>query len=361
MPPPIHGAAQVGKFIHDSLYINQAFRCTYINLATSRSMEDLGKFSFLKIFFTLRVLSRILWELLTVRPELCYMTFATTGFAFYKDITIIALLRLFRKKVLFHFHHQGVRHQSERHAWKARVFRWALDHSNTNILLLSPHLYHDVAAIVKPEQVLYCANGIAETSTGTTKTTAAANKPVQLLFLSNMLRSKGMDILVEACSLLHKKGLSFFCHFVGDWKDTSASEFERLLQQKELSNHAKAYGKKTGAEKEAFYDRADIFVHPTLNDAFPLVLLEAMQHELPVVSTFEGAIPEIVADGESGFLVPKNDAAALAGKLEALMGDPALRKQMGKKGRALYEEKFTIHQFEQRFVTVIKQALVSPS
>jgi glycosyltransferase involved in cell wall biosynthesis len=65
---------------------------------------------------------------------------------------------------------------------------------------------------------------------------------------------------------------------------------------------------------------ADVFVHPSLDDAFPTVLLEAMAAGLPVVASRVGGIPEIVADGVTGRLVPPGDAAALAAAIQ----DPAL-------------------------------------
>ncbi len=64
-----------------------------------------------------------------------------------------------------------------------------------------------------------------------------------------------------------------------------------------------------------------------------LVLLEAMQYSLPVVSTPEGAIPDVVDDGVTGFLVPQRDTSALADKLEVLIKDPDLRVKNGSRGK----------------------------
>ena len=62
----------------------------------------------------------------------------------------------------------------------------------------------------------------------------------------------------------------------------------------------------------------------------------------PVVGTNTGGTPEIAVDGETGILVPPRDAGALAGALERLAGDAALRRRMGEAGRRRVEEKFTI-------------------
>ena len=81
-----------------------------------------------------------------------------------------------------------------------------------------------------------------------------------------------------------------------------------------------------------------------------------MQHSLPVVSTFEGAIPDVVEDGVTGFLVPQKDPVALAEKLEILIRNPEMRNQMGEAGRAKYEREFTLERFERRMVEILERA-----
>ena len=77
-----------------------------------------------------------------------------------------------------------------------------------------------------------------------------------------------------------------------------------------------------------------------------------MQFALPVVSTFEGAIPEIVDDGVTGFLVPPKDVISLAEKIEILINNKNLRIQMGDAGRKKFLEKYTLDKFEQNLLKV---------
>ena len=89
------------------------------------------------------------------------------------------------------------------------------------------------------------------------------------------------------------------------------------------------------------------------NECFSLVLLEAMEHGLPCISTTEGGIPGIIDDGKTGFLVPKHDVAVLADKIQLLLNDSVLRSNMSKAGREKFEKEFTLEVFEKRMVEVL--------
>jgi glycosyltransferase involved in cell wall biosynthesis len=90
----------------------------------------------------------------------------------------------------------------------------------------------------------------------------------------------------------------------------------------------------------ALFARASVFALPTLREAFGLAFVEAMSFGLPVVGTRIEAIPEIVAEGETGLLVPPRDPAALAAALCALLADPTRARRLGAAGRARAAERF---------------------
>ncbi len=91
----------------------------------------------------------------------------------------------------------------------------------------------------------------------------------------------------------------------------------------------------------ALYAAADVFCLPTRYESFGIAFLEAMWFGLPVVAPGHWAIPEIVEDGVTGHLVAREDPAEYAGRLVALLGDPAAARAMGARGRARAESRFT--------------------
>jgi glycosyltransferase involved in cell wall biosynthesis len=88
------------------------------------------------------------------------------------------------------------------------------------------------------------------------------------------------------------------------------------------------------------YETSEALVLPTRADCFSLASIEAMASGLPVITCPVGGIPEIVRDGESGWLVPAGNGGALLAAIEALLADPARARTMGQSGRAIVEERF---------------------
>lgn len=100
----------------------------------------------------------------------------------------------------------------------------------------------------------------------------------------------------------------------------------------------------------------DVLAVPSLWEGFGLVTLEAMAMSKPIVASRVSALPEIIADGDSGWLVPPADPAALAAALTKVLADPARAKAMGAYGRARLENEFTVQRMARRHVAVYNEA-----
>lgn len=353
-PPPVHGSSVVGKAIKDSLVINEAFECRFINLGTSRTVDEIGKNPFVKIGRYLSIIIKVLKQLLTHKPNLCYLAITAKGPAFYKDSLIALLVKGFGVRMVYHFHNKGV---STRQHKALDNFLYKSVFKNAHAILLSKYLYHDVEKYFTADRVHYCPNGIPDIDRKQKALDKIKNKKTEILFLSNLIESKGVFVLLKACEILKQKGLAFHCTYVGGEGDVNANQFQKKVKDLCVTDQVVYVGKKYGEEKEKVFSKSDIFIHPTYEDCFPLVLLEAMQHGLPTVSTFEGGIRSIVENGITGFLVPQQNAQVLAEKLEILIQNPALRQQMGEAGRLKYEQEFTLNKFEERLKGILMEIL----
>lgn len=354
LPPPIHGAAMMGKYIQESELINSFFDCYCINLATAGSLSDIGHVSLeklLKYLFLLRHLSHVVRE---IRPELVYITPNAGGKAFFKDFIVVRMLKSMGCKVIAHYHNKGVSVYQSKWVYN---FLYKRFFSNLKVILLAENLYKDIDKYVKREDVYICANGIPNSCKKELE--ARRNNAVpHLLFLSNLLISKGVIILLDALKILKEKEYTFVCQYVGgETSEMSAIQFAEEAEKRKLNDMVAYVGRKIGEEKNTFFQQADIFILPTINECFPLVILEAMEYKLPVISTNEGGIPDIVKDGENGLICEKQNPDSLADCIAKLLDDEELRVKMGNAGYKKFCREFTLQRFEHRMVEILSQNL----
>ena len=355
LPPPVHGASMVGQRIKESRIIGDAFRCDFVNLSMSRHLEEVGRRSFMKPIRFIAAYLNTFWKLLTRHYDLCYLSITCYGPAFLKDAPFVRLCKLFGRQVVIHQHNKGMSAYVDRKPYN-RMLPKVYD--GAKVILLSWRLYPDISRVVDKENVFICPNGV---SCSDVKSAGEAGDAVpHLLFLSNLIESKGVLKLLDALAILKKAGLSFKCDIVGS--ETKEIDSDSLLAQigaRDLSRDVIYHGPKNGTEKDRFLDSSDVLVLPTYYDCFPLVLLEAMAHGLPVVTTEEGGIPDIVSDGVNGFICKRRDPVSLAECMRKLLIDKDLRNRMGQKGREIYLERFTQEIFEKRMAGILQSIIDS--
>lgn len=301
----------------------------------------------------LRYISHVVKE---IRPELVYITPNAGGKAFFKDFIVVQMLKSMGCKIIAHYHNKGVSAYQSKWIYN---FLYKRFFSNLKVILLAENLYKDIAKYVKREDVYICPNGIP--SSCKEEMEARRNNVIpHLLFLSNLLISKGVIVLLDALKILKEKEYTFVCQFIGgETAEINAVQFFEEVNKRELSDLVTYVGRKVREEKEAFFRQADIFVFPTYYETFGLVNLEAMEYKLPVISTNEGGIPDIVKDGENGLICEKQNPVSLADCIAKLLDDEELRVKMGSAGHEKFCREFTLDKFENRMRDILNQNLFS--
>lgn len=166
----------------------------------------------------------------------------------------------------------------------------------------------------------------------------------RILGVGRLVEKKGFHHLIDACAILHQRGIDFECHIIGkgEWHDRLQTQIETLG----LHKCVKLLGAKPQDKVRNAYRAARLFALPCVvgadgnRDGLPTVMLEAMACGLPVVSTPITGNPEIVDHGENGLLVPAGDAAALADALAQLLTDGDTHSRMSAAARAKVERCF---------------------
>jgi len=147
--------------------------------------------------------------------------------------------------------------------------------------------------------------------------------------LTRLDARKGLPYLIQAMAQIRSDLPNARLLIGGDGEDRPA--LEREARALGLTGRVEFVG--AMSESAHFYRQLDLFVLPSLDEAFGLVLLEAMAAGLPVIGTRVGGVPEILEDGQQGLLVAPADSHALAKAIRTLWGDPDRRKRMAEAAR----------------------------
>lgn len=219
-------------------------------------------------------------------------------------------------------------------------------------------------APVSAEKIFRVYNGIDLNKFSPTAEDPPSPSPLRLLSVGRLVAFKGFDVLIDACAQLRRDGIDFACEIIGD--GPLRNELEGRVTQNDLAQDVRFSGEQSQDYVLESLRLADIFVLAATtdergaSDVFPTVIAEAMTSAKPVISTTVAGIPELVAQDETGLLVPPQDPQMLAAAIARLFNDPALRARFGRAGRIRIEEKFaiesTIEPLLQRFETGNKAA-----
>ena len=181
-----------------------------------------------------------------------------------------------------------------------------------------------------------------------------------IISVGRLIEKKGFKFLIDACAILRDHGLDFQCQIIGN------GPLERDLKQQieylRLDKTVELTGALSWEEVNSRLNASSVFVLPCVSeegggmDNLPTVILEAMNAALPVVSTRLAAIPEMVDEGSTGFLVDECDAQALAIAMEHILGMPDCGQAMGRAGKACAKKNFSVVQTVSTLKTLINQS-----
>jgi len=354
LPPPVHGAALRNEFLSKSKVLNTNFDLEVMPLDFAKSIGDVGAFSIMKLVKMIGFSFRLFFKLLSSKYDLVYYNFAVRGIALYRDWLFVRIVKLFSVPLVIHIRTQGVREQAAHSSLKRNIFKNAF--RSTTVICLSNALAKDVETVCNTAPKII-ANGIDLVVTDADLSAKKSNTVPKFLFLSNLTRSKGVFEFLDSLKILLENNQEFTAEIVGPEFDVKIGFLQQYLEDRGLGDRVTITAPIYGDGKFQKFLDSDVFVFPTWFEAFPGVILEAMQSGLPIVTTREGAIPEIIEDGKTGYLVQQKDVAALAEKMTLLSGDEGMRQKMGAAGRAKFVKEYTSGIFEQEVDKAFKEAL----
>lgn len=176
---------------------------------------------------------------------------------------------------------------------------------------------------------------------------------LQVLCVGRLVPEKGQAVLLVALRRLTDDGVEATVTFVGDGPRRVA--LEKLAAELGIADRALFTGSVSQDDIRTYYERADVFCLPSFAEGVPVVLMEAMATQLPVVTTRIAGIPELVEDGDSGVLVPPGRADLLAGALATMAAEPERHRAMGEAGRQAVVARYNIAAAATELVAVLER------
>jgi colanic acid/amylovoran biosynthesis glycosyltransferase len=175
--------------------------------------------------------------------------------------------------------------------------------------------------------------------------TLAADELVRIVTVGRLVEKKGIEYVIRALAQVVRKHPHLRYDVIGD--GPLLGQLQQFAREQSVDGIVQFHGALNGGAVRALLDQAHLFVLASVTaqdgdqEGTPVSLLEAQAAGLPVISTRHSGIPEIVSDGESGWLVPERDAEALAQRLNRLIEQPDLWASFGSRGRNFVEARFT--------------------
>jgi glycosyltransferase involved in cell wall biosynthesis len=267
------------------------------------------------------------------RPAVVHVHAASRA-SFVRKSIVLLIARLAGCKTIFHLHGGGFRQFAtvEAGGLMRRWIRHTLESSSV-VITLSPGWARFVHGFAPKARVAVVPNSVPLPAPS-----ALAEEAGRILFLGRLEDAKGVFELLAAGALLVPRfpALRLVLGGEGD-----ADAVRRRAAELGIGERIELPGWVGPQARDEQLARASVFCLPSHAEGLPMAMLEAMASGTAVVASSVGGIPETIADGDNGLLVPPRDEAALASALGQLLGDDALRAQLARRARASIEQHYS--------------------
>ncbi len=339
-----------------------------INTETTDKSRQIGAFSFKRALEIIGLLFLYWYKLLSA--ERVYLLIGLSFVSFWRDFLIIWPAFILKRRIVLHAHTGGYHNfygsQSE---LMKRIISKTLSCANKIIILgedLREQFYFLPDRKEKLITVPNCAS-IELEQTKVKKKRLAKSEPIKLLFLSNLIESKGyLDCLEAAKILTYEKHIPIQFSFCGRailhkfspgfmTEKEILDHFFQQIESKGLENVVHYHGVVKGQEKSRLLSDSHIFVLPTYYawEGQPISILESLSFGLPIISTPYRGIPGMVIDQYNGFFVEPKNPLQIAEKIEKLWRDPCLYTMMSTNAVDYFQKNFTHQQHLEKLLPII--------
>lgn len=362
-PPPIHGMSLANEMLYKGLTKNhEVYR---VNTKSGLILEDIskqGKFNLKKIYYAIwPIIKGVTTILFGKRLDVIYITPGQSGLGYIKYIPFMWAANVRSIPYFIHIHGGSFRDEYDKTSGiKRKLINYSLKRL-AGAIILGDSLKYMFQGLIPDEKIYICENGVEDdifaTEEEIEKKVAQydADDTIRILYLSNLLKTKGILDLFEAIKLLNNRNIKVHLDVAGSIEPEIEDEVNRYLS--ELGESAKYHGVVTGQKKKGLLLRNYIFCLPTYypNEGQPISILEAMACGCTIVTTDQGGIRDIV-NSTYGSFVDKKDPTGLA---EAIINSYKCYNDKGINGWKIAKDKFTLNDFYERIELILDNSYSS--
>lgn len=314
-PDPITGMSVSNQMLLAGLKEN-GHEVEFIDSNAERTFTSLkaqGKFSLKKILNSVRPIAIGCYKILFEKFDVVYITPAQSYLGFMKYTPFINVAKSKNIKCYIEFHGGFVRIMYDSVDEKKKQALKSYFNKTSGVIVLGNSLTKMFDGILDKSKVLVCENGVQDeymlAESGFIEKLHNNEKieELKLLYLSNLMLSKGILDLMKACIKLKGENFKFHLNLAGNIESEIVEEVEAMIG--ELGDSVTYHGVVQGEKKAALLKENHVFCLPTYypNEGQPISILEAMGNGLAIITTTQGGIIDIFMDGENGAVCNKKD------------------------------------------------------
>jgi glycosyltransferase involved in cell wall biosynthesis len=364
IPPPFHGVTISTQRLLSS-DLGKMFNLIHLNTSDHRDVDNIGRIDLTNVWLAIKSYFILAYYCLKYRPDVVYIPISQSLVGYARDAFYIIIPKLFSKsKIVIHL--------------RGGYFGTFYDDSNIlfKVIINNTMRFVDRAIVLgkcfkpifyrwfKEEKIDVVPNGTDINIDVSQKFKNKKERHLTVTFMSSLIRSKGVvDFVLAALKVVKQHPKTEFI-VAGEWWNQEAelkSEVENILAGEENNGNIRFLGLVTGDAKVSLLKETDIFVLPTYYpfEGQPNSIIEAMAAGCPVISTDHATIPETVINGETGYIIPKQDPQKLVEAITYLIENRDVLKSMASKSFERYQNCYTAERSNQLLINSLQRVLES--
>lgn len=338
MTGPNNGVKIISNHIRQAIFKNKEISIFNIDTAQATGYNNFGKFSFNKILFFLSILKKILY---VKNSDYIYFNLTPKGYAFYRDLIILAVCRIKTPNVTVHVHANGL---------------------EDNVKWYSKFLFSKIKIIVinenqKRQTIKFCSNTFLVPNAlpdyfKNKSIKHKINKDVNLIFLSNISKEKGVNRIIELSKILYNNNITCKLNiFGGVLTDIERDKIENLTNK---YNFVKYYGPIIDDDKKFKYllkNDVLLFLSDEDYEVYPLVYIEALMSGLPIITTNQIVAKNLCNLGVAQIL--NNDLSNFIEIIKKFANNSKEFKNFKERARKTYLENYSFENYIKKIEKII--------